>query len=54
MTVLFTLGLAAIPAPRPAGLPAPWAVQNKPVERRMLPDCMARAVSASPLAEAMW
>lgn len=46
--VIVLSGLALGPqAGRPAGAPAPWAMLNKPVERRMLLDCIARAVAAS-------
>lgn len=45
--VIILSGLAMDPqAARPAAVPAPWAVLNKPVERKMLLDCIARAVAA--------
>lgn len=45
--VIILSGLALGPqSGRPADVPAPWAMLNKPVERRMLLDCLARAVAA--------
>ncbi len=48
VTVIVLSGLAQAPQMSvPPDVPPPWAVLEKPVERRVLLDCLARGLQAS-------